>query len=138
MAGLCEGGNEPPGFLKAISRDSALSSPQPTTFYHLSSCMTGCISYDVAYFELDVPNCGGDGDGDGGGGGDGGKDDDDNNGYDDDEVKDCARKRENRWEQDQNCRVDDQTTPSQIPSKQLLCAEPYVDEHCHGGAQHLQ
>ncbi|GFU77232.1 hypothetical protein TNCV_4126091 [Trichonephila clavipes] len=47
-------------------------------------------------------------------------------------VMKSARKRENRLEQDQGCRMNDQTTPSQIPSKQLLCVEPYVDEHCHG------
>ncbi|GFW55840.1 hypothetical protein TNCV_122241 [Trichonephila clavipes] len=28
----------------------------------------------------------------------------------------------------------DQTAPRLIPSKQLLCVEPYVNEYCRGGA----
>ncbi|GFW90064.1 hypothetical protein TNCV_3485161 [Trichonephila clavipes] len=41
------------------------------------------------------------------------------------QFRQCARKWENCWEQDQGCRVDDLTTLSQTPSKQLLCVEPY-------------
>ncbi|GFW48053.1 hypothetical protein TNCV_2402401 [Trichonephila clavipes] len=50
-----------------------------------------------------------------------------------------CRKTEKSLEARSGCRVDDQSALSQIPSKRLLCVEPFVDEHfCHGGAQNLK